>query len=66
MEKIFDAMKMKIEDETAAFAILGAMILTFAITIGVFDYISSIRVAEVSTNISVAQMAETFDKIGRL
>lgn len=53
---------MKIEDETAAFAILGAMIVTFAITIGAFDYIRYTRLAETSADMSITQGAEDLSK----
>ena len=62
MEKFFNTLKMKIEDETAAFAILGAMIVTFAITIGAFDYIRYTRLAETSADMSITQGAEDLSK----
>ena len=62
MEKFFNTLKMKIEDETAAFAILGAMIVTFAITIGAFDYIRYTRLAETSADMSITQGAEELSK----
>ena len=62
MEKFFNTLKMKTEDETAAFAILGAMIVTFAITIGAFDYIRYTRLAETSTDTSITQGAEDLSK----
>lgn len=65
MEKFFNALKMKIEDETAAFAILGAMIVTFAITIGAFDYIRYTKLAEVSANTSVSQGAEKAENFSK-
>ena len=34
-----EELKRKVVDETAAFAILGAMIITFTVTIGVWEYI---------------------------
>lgn len=55
MKKFLQMLKMKIEDETAAFAILGAMIITFAITIGTFEYISHTQLAEVGSNVNMAQ-----------
>lgn len=39
MEKIMQMLNEKVNDETAAFAILGAMVLTFSITILIFDII---------------------------
>ena len=56
MEKFKQILKMKIEDETAAFAILGAMIITFAITITAFEYIGSTRLAEVNSNVSMSKI----------
>ena len=48
-------LKKKVEDETAAFAILGAMLVTFAITICVNEYILNTRVAEVNSDIQIGQ-----------
>ncbi len=61
MEKFMKILKMKIEDETAAFTILGAMILTFAILIGTFEYIGATRTADVSSEVAVSQ-AQQEDK----
>lgn len=55
MEKFVQMLNKKIKDETAAFAILGAMIITFAITIGVYEYINYTRLSEVNSNINMAQ-----------
>ena len=55
MEKVVQMLNKKIKDETAAFAILGAMIITFAITIGVYEYINYTRLSEVNSNINMAQ-----------
>ena len=59
MEKFKELLKMKIEDETAAFTILGVMIVTFAILIGAFEFIQHNRTAEVSSNISTSQTEHT-------
>ena len=59
MEKFKELLKMKIEDETAAFTILGVMIVTFAILIGTFEFIQHNRTAEVSSNISTSQTEHT-------
>ena len=59
MEKFKEILKMKIEDETAAFTILGVMIVTFAILIGVFELIQYNRTAEASANISISQAEHT-------
>ena len=56
MDKFVQMLNKKIKDETAAFAILGAMIITFAITIGVYEYINYARLAEVNSNINMAQV----------
>ena len=58
MEKFLSVLKMKIEDETAAFAILGAMIITFAVTIGTFEYIRYTKLAETNANTNISQVAE--------
>lgn len=50
MEKFKQKLKSNVKDEVAAFAILGAMIITFAITIGTFEYIKYTKVSEASTN----------------
>lgn len=55
MEKFVQMLNKKIKDETAAFAILGAMIITFTITIGVYEYINYTRLSEVNSNINMAQ-----------
>ena len=59
MEKFKELLKMKIEDETAAFTILGVMIVTFAILIGTFEFIQHNRTAEASSNISMSQTEHT-------
>ena len=64
MEKFIQILKTKIEDETAAFAILGAMIITFAITISAFEYVRYTEFAEVSSNLNYAQ-AESEDKVSK-
>ena len=56
MDKFVQMLNKKIKDETAAFAILGAMIITFAVTIGVYEYINYARLAEVNSNINMAQV----------
>lgn len=58
MEKFKQILKMKIEDETAAFAILGAMIITFAITITTFEIIKYDKTAEVNGNLSMSQIEQ--------
>lgn len=60
MERFKEILKIKIEDETAAFAILGVMVITFAILIGTFELIQYNRVAEVSSNnpISLGEQPE--------
>ena len=51
MGKITDTLKRKINDETAAFAILGAMIVTFTITIGVWEYIYYQKTVEANASL---------------
>ena len=53
MEKFFNTLKKKVEDETAAFVILGAMIITFAIVICVNEYVSKNKVSEVNADIKM-------------
>ena len=55
MEKFLNILKQKIEDETAAFAILGAMIVTFGILIIIFECISYNRTVEVNGGVSLSQ-----------
>lgn len=55
MEKFFNTLKKKIEDETAAFVILGAMIITFAIVICVNEYVSKNKVSEVNADIKMGE-----------
>lgn len=43
MEKFLQILNKEVNDETAAFAILGAMVLTFSITLLVFDIIRWIK-----------------------
>ncbi len=65
MEKLIQMLNKEIEDETAAFAILGAMIITFAITIITFEYIGYYKLAEVNANINMAHV-ETGQKISNI
>lgn len=51
MGKFKDVLKRKVEDETAAFAILGAMIVTFVITIGVWEYIYYQKTVEANASL---------------
>lgn len=39
MEKFWQVLNKKVKDETAAFAILSAIVITFAVTIGAYEYI---------------------------
>ena len=59
MEKLKKFLTMKIEDETAAFTILGIMVMTFAILIGTCEYIKQNRLAEVNSNIELSQIEQT-------
>ncbi len=45
----------KIKDETAAFAILGAIIITFSLTIGTCEYIRYTKTQEVNSNLLVIE-----------
>ena len=56
MKNFKEMLKIKIEDETAAFTILGVMIVTFAILIGIFEGIRINRVAEVNSSIKTGQI----------
>lgn len=51
MEKFTNLLKTKIKDETAAFAILGAMIITFTLCIGTFEYIRYQRTVEANASL---------------
>ena len=51
MEKFKELLKRKVEDETAAFAILGAMIITFTVTIGVWEYIFYKKTVEANASL---------------
>lgn len=57
MEKFTNLLKTKVQDETAAFAILGAMIITFTLCIGTFEYIRYQRTVE--ANASLLDIDET-------
>ena len=45
----------KIKDEVAAFSILGVMVVTFVVTIGIYEYIRYNQFIEVSSNLPLAQ-----------
>ena len=51
MNKIKDILKRKVEDETAALAILGAMIVTFALTIGFWEYRLYMKTVEANASL---------------
>lgn len=51
MGKFKQKLKLNVKDEVAAFAILGAMIITFAITIGIYTYINHTQVIETGSKI---------------
>lgn len=55
MNKFIEILNKKIKDQTAAFAILGAMIITFTVTIGAFEYINYNKLAEASTDIDMSE-----------
>lgn len=58
MEKFVQLLKKKVEDETAAFAILWAMMITFTLTILVCGYVEKNKVAQVNANVSLSQTEE--------
>lgn len=58
MNRFKEILKTKIEDETAAFTILGTMILTFAILIGTCEYIKSTKLSEVNSNLNLSQIEQ--------
>ena len=51
MENFLQKLDTKMNDQTAAFIILGVMLLTFAILIGTFEYVRYTRVAEVTASV---------------
>ena len=51
MGKFTDTLRKKVNDETAAFAILGAMIVTFTITIGAWEYIYYQKTVEANASL---------------
>lgn len=55
MIKLKEILVKKIKDETAAFAILGAMIITFSLTIGTCEYIRYTKTQEVNSNLLVIE-----------
>ena len=56
MKKFKEILKINIEDETAAFTILGAMIITFSILIGSTEYINYSRLAEANADVAISQI----------
>ena len=58
MEKFKEKMKMKIEDNKAAFIILGAMVITFSVVIGIYEYIKYNQLEEVNSNPETAEIQE--------
>lgn len=61
MEKFTQMLKKKIKDETAAFAILTAMVITFTITISTFEYIKFTKLSEVNANLNFSKTSEEID-----
>ena len=55
MEKFKQILTKKIKDEVAAFSILGVMVVTFVVTIGIYEYIRYNQFIEVSSNLPLAQ-----------
>ena len=58
MEKFKQKLNLKVKDEIAAFAILGAIIITFVITIGAFEYINHLETAQTSTELGIETAQE--------
>lgn len=58
MKSFKEFWKMKIEDQTAAFTILGAMVITITLSIGICEYVRYTRTAEVN-NMMLSQMEQT-------
>ena len=58
MKSFKEFWKMKIEDQTAAFTILGAMVITITLSIGICEYVRHTRTAEVN-NMMLSQMEQT-------
>ncbi len=58
MERFKQKLNSKVKDEIAAFAILGAMIITFAITIGAFEYINHTKMIQTSTDFDLEESQE--------
>ena len=52
MGKLKQKIKENVKDEIAAFAILGAIIITFIITIGTFEYIKYTKTSSASINLN--------------
>ena len=53
MDKFKEILKRKVKDETAAFAILTCMIITFFTTIGVNEFIRYNRIEQASSNLEI-------------
>lgn len=61
MGKIKDILKTKVKDETAAFAILGAMIITFTLSIGTCEYVRYQKTVEANAsllNVDIAALGK--------
>ena len=58
MGKLKQKIKENVKDEIAAFAILGAIIITFAITIGTFEYIKYTKVAKTNADLEINETQE--------
>lgn len=58
MKSFKEFWKMKIEDQTAAFTILGAMVITITLSIGICEYVRHTRTAEVN-NVMLSQVEQT-------
>ena len=58
MEKFKQKLNSKVKDEIAAFAILGAIIITFAVTIVAFEYIKSTKTSQASTEPDLEKFQE--------
>ena len=58
MGKLKQKIKENVKDEIAEFAILGAIIITFIITIGTFEYIKYTKVAKTNADLEINETQE--------
>ena len=58
MEKFKQKLKTKIGDQKAAFAILAAVVITFAVTISVYEYIKYSQLESVDSSVEMSQIEQ--------